>query len=240
MRTPIAVVTLLLLGSSLFAQDKVGVPKQDIQPILDKGIAYLKSTQKDDGGFSPKFGPGVTALVVTALLKNGVSAQDPVVAKSLKYLENQIQKDGGVYNKSLANYTTSVAVVAFKEANKTGQYDAVLKNARNFLKTMQNNDDATKPSHGGSSYDGKGNPDLSNSSFNLEALLAAGLSKDDPAIVNALIFVSRCQNLPGEKQDQAFAKKTTKDDEGGLTYVNVPGEKNRNTTPDGGLRSLVR
>ena len=34
----------------------------------------------------------------------------------------------------------------------------------------------------------------------------------------ALKFISRCQNLPGEKQDQPFAKKATEDDKGGFTY----------------------
>ena len=34
----------------------------------------------------------------------------------------------------------------------------------------------------------------------------------------ALKFISRCQNLPGETNDQPFAKKTTKDDKGGLIY----------------------
>jgi squalene-hopene/tetraprenyl-beta-curcumene cyclase len=212
---------------------------REVQPVVDKAIAYLRSSQRDDGSFSPKIaGPGVTGLVVAGLLRNGVSPQDPMVAKGLKYLESKVQEDGGVYDKFLANYTTSVAVFAFKEANAQGKYDVVLKNAATFLKKMQHLDDGLKPSHGGSSYDGKGTPDLSNTGFNVEALLAAGISKDDPAIKNALIFIGNCQNLPGETNKLPFAQKTTKEDEGGLTYVNVPSDKNRHTTAAGGLRSL--
>ena len=48
--------------------------------------------------------------------------------------------------------------------------------------------------------------------------MPAGVPKDDPAMQRALKFVSRCQNLPGETNDQPFAKKTTDDDKGGLTY----------------------
>jgi squalene-hopene/tetraprenyl-beta-curcumene cyclase len=52
-----------------------------------------------------------------------------------------------------------------------------------------------------------------------------------------LKFVSRCQNLPGESNDQPFAKKATKDDEGGFTYRPDPDDK-QHRTPAGGLRSL--
>ncbi len=215
------------------------VTSKDVQPLVDKAIAYLKTTQNENGSFAPKLGgPGVTALVVAGLIKNGVSPQDPLVAKSLKYLESQVQKDGGIYNKALANYATSVSMFAFKEANTNGQYDGVLKNGREFLKTMQNMDDALTPTHGGASYDGKGNPDLSNTAFNIEALLAAGLSKDDPAIKRAIVYVGRVQNLPGEANTLDFAKKATKDDEGGLTYKQDVSDKNPYATPAGGLRSL--
>ena len=37
-----------------------------------------------------------------------------MVAKAMAYLEKQVKPDGGIYNKQLANYTTCVALVAFK------------------------------------------------------------------------------------------------------------------------------
>src|SRR5947207_1058399 len=70
------------------------------------------------------------------------------------------------------------------------------------------------------------------------ALAAAGLRKDDPAIQRALKFVNRCQNLPGETNDQPFAKKTSKDDEGGFTYTPIDPDESHHKTPAGGLRSL--
>jgi squalene-hopene/tetraprenyl-beta-curcumene cyclase len=72
----------------------------------------------------------------------------------------------------------------------------------------------------------------------MDALIAAGVPKDDPALQRALRFVSRCQNLPGETNDQPFAKKTTEDDRGGLTYVPLDPDDNPHKTPEGGLRSL--
>src|SRR5262249_44770393 len=137
-----------------------------------------------------------------------------------------------------ANYTTSVAVMAFKEANVGGRYDTVLKNARDFLVGLQQGGDVADARHGGFGYDATKRPDMSNTGFSVEAPLAAGLSKDDPAVQKALKFVSRCQNLAGEFNDQPFAKKATKDDEGGFTYHPFDIDKSTHKTPEGGLRSL--
>ena len=72
-----------------------------------------------------------------ALLRNGYGQDDPVVAKALTYLEKSVQKNGGIYDKQLANYTTCVALLAFKEANKDGRCDTIIKNATAFLKSLQ-------------------------------------------------------------------------------------------------------
>jgi squalene-hopene/tetraprenyl-beta-curcumene cyclase len=178
------------------------------------------------------------------MLRNGYTADDPTVAKALASLEKKIKKNGGVYDKRLANYTTSVALLAFREANKGGKYDTVLKNGAAFLKGLQNDDPGAEGKNltfGSVSYDGKGKGDLSNTQFFLEALLASGVSKDDPAVKNALKFIGRCQNLPGEdKSDAPFAKKASPDDKGGLTYAPYTPDKDDapHVTAAGGLRSL--
>ncbi len=217
----------------------VGPDPKDVQTVLDKGYAFLKTHQGEDGSFSPRIaGPGVTALVVSALIRNGYSDEDPVVAKGLAYLEKNIKQDGGIYSKGLANYTTSVALMAFQEANKNGQYDAVLKNGTKFLKGLQDDSaDPKDPNSGGVGYNGKEKPDLSNTQYFIDSLIQAGVPKDDPAIQRALRFVSRCQNLPGESQDQPFAAKAAADDKGGFVYKPDPDDKEHQTAA-GGLRSL--
>jgi hypothetical protein len=234
---------LLVLGLSESARsgDAAAPSSKDVQAVLSKATDFLKSRQTAEGAWAPKIaGPGVTALVVAGLVKNGVSPKDPVVVRGLAYLEENIQKDGGIYSKFLANYTTSVAIMAFQESNKEGKYDAVIKNAAKFIKGIQFDErasDEKDKKFGGFSYDGKKAPDMSNSAFALEALLAAGLSKDDPAIQKALKFMGRCQNLKGEFNDQPFAQKVGKDDEGGFVYVPDLDDK-RHVTAAGGLRSL--
>jgi len=220
--------------------DSVAAPKPDeVNASIDKAIAFLKTKQNPDGSFAPKLGgPGISALIAAGLIRHG-RADDPTVKKTLEYLEKNVKDDGGIYNKGLANYSTSVALIAFKEANSGGKYDKVIANAAKFLKSLQNHDDKDDLKFGGVGYDGKGRPDLSNSHFFVEALLAAGVPKDDPAIKDALVFLSRCQNLPGEIQTQEFAKKTSEDDKGGFVYnpASAMDKKSDRRTPEGGLRS---
>lgn len=219
------------------ADGDAGPSAAEVRAVLDKATAFLKTRQNDDGSFAPKLGgPGVSALVAAGLIRNGKTTDDPLVAKTMGYLEKKIKKDGGIYDKGLANYTTSVALMAFHEGNKNGKYDTVLKNGSQFLKSLQFTDvDDHDLKSGGVGYDGKERPDLSNTQFFVEALLAAGVPKSDPAVQKALRFISRCQNLAGEHNDQPFAKKATDDDKGGFTYNPAVSDKNR--TPAGGLRS---
>jgi squalene-hopene/tetraprenyl-beta-curcumene cyclase len=236
---PAVLLSLLLLTPNTARAADVGPDAKDVQAVVDKALAYLKKQQGENGGFSPGFAsPGITALVVAGLIRNGVGPQDPVVAKAMGFLEKTVKKDGGIYEQRLQNYVTSVALLAFTEMNQDGKYDTIIKNATAFLKKLQNEDDEKDVHFGGVGYDGKSRPDMSNTQYFIDALIAAGVPKNDPAIQRALKFISRCQNLPGETNDQPWAKKASEDDMGGFVYNPSPDPKDkRDVTPDGGLRS---
>ncbi len=232
------------LGSALGA----GPDAAELKSVVGKAYEFLKRQQKANGSFAPPQAgePGVTALTVAALVRNGYAATDPVVAGGLKYLEAAIQTDGGVYNRGLANYTTCLAVMAFKDSNTGGKYDAVIGGATKFLRTLQfgTNDDVAAPDakFGGAGYDKKGTrggPDLSNTHYFMEALLAGGASQDDPAVKKAIAFVSRTQNLPSEFNELPYATKVADDDKGGFVYnpAAAADEKSDKRTAIGGLRS---
>jgi squalene-hopene/tetraprenyl-beta-curcumene cyclase len=144
-----------------------------------------------------------------------------------------------VYGRGQANYMTNLALMTFKELNTGGKYDKVIENAVKFVKGLQNDAAAEKLESGGVGYDGKTRPDLSNTHFMVEALLAAGVSKDDPSIKKALVYVSRCQNLKSEFNDQPFAAKASEDDAGGFVYnpADQDNAKSQKRTAEGGLRS---
>src|SRR5262249_11296928 len=177
-------VLLVVLGAGVApavwgADAATGPDRKDLQAVVTKGVAFLKSRQGPDSSYSPKIaGPGVSALVAAAFLRSGLGPDDPAVARTLAYLEKKVQPDGGVYDKGLANYTTSVALVAFHEANQSGKYDTVIKNATRFLKSLQYDDSVVEekdPKFGGVGYDKTKRPDLSNTQMFLDALQAAGV-----------------------------------------------------------------
>ena len=216
---------------------------RSLDEVVDKGLQYLsKHGQAADGTFSAQAGPGLTALAVTAALRNGRTIDDPMVSKGLKALEGFVKPDGGIYGGGrLKNYETCVSMICFAEANKDGRYNEVLKNAKAYVTTFQYGTAADKsdPWYGGAGYSGSGRPDLSNTSYLIEALRSAEASPDDPAIQRALAFVSRCQNLDAKFNDTEFAAPV---DDGGF-YYEIPKEKidpstsAERYTPNGGLRS---
>ena len=196
---------------------------------VDKAIAYLKAHQSEDGSWGSKQNIGITGIVLTGMLETGkVTAKDPVVEKGLKYIESLINtKEGHIAGKDpkvqLKNYVTCVNVMALTAADRDS-YKAVIADAAKFLKELQWDEGEGKSPKddffGGAGYDSHSRPDLSNTQFFLDALVAAGVPKDDPAYKKAMVFVSRCQNLKGENNDQPWAGKI---DDGSFIYTAAAG-----------------
>ena len=101
--------------------------------------------------------------------------------------------------------------MALTAANRDS-YKAVISDATKFLRKLQWDEGEGKTEkddfYGGAGYDSKSRPDLSNTQMFLDALVAAGVPKDDPAFKKATIFIARCQNMTGEGNDQPWADKT--------------------------------
>jgi squalene-hopene/tetraprenyl-beta-curcumene cyclase len=225
--------------------------------IVERAIQYLITKgQAADGSYSSQTGAGVTAICTTALLRNGRTPADPAVAKSLKYLEGLVQKDGGIYvaGSTRKNYETSLSLVCFKEANAGGRYDKIIKDADAFIKDLQWDEkeghDKSSVNYGGAGYGSKGRPDLSNTSMLMDALIAAGNGPDDPAVQRALIFVSRAQNLESEHNTTPFSAKYNDGGfyytpaNGGESFANQPGDppqalRSYGSMSYAGLKSMI-
>ncbi len=224
---------VLLIGFVAFCSlglTAVGQEKSRLETVASKGIDFLKTKGQDaDGTFSKRAGPGITALVVTAMLRHDVDLEDDSLKRGLKALEGFVKPDGGIYgNGRLMNYETCVAVLAFSEANKRagdGRYAKILEGAKKFLTGMQygeaTGESPDDPEYGGAGYAGKGRPDLSNTAYLLEALMSLDADGDDPAVRRALIFVSRCQNLDSPHNKSALSAKIN---DGGFFYK-IPSEE---------------
>jgi squalene-hopene/tetraprenyl-beta-curcumene cyclase len=213
--------------------------------VVEKAIAFLKDSQEKNGGWSTAKSPGVTGVALTGLLRSGkVSPNDPTAKRALAYIEGLVNpkakhiagKDPKV---QLQNYVTSINVMALSAANKADKYEKIIGDAVKFLKQLQwDEGEGINPKndfYGGAGYDSKSRPDLSNTQFFLDALKAAGVPDDDPALKKALAFVSRCQNLKGEGNDQPWAGKIN---DGSFIYTAATGGVTKvidKPGPDGAL-----
>ena len=129
----------LTAGQRALAADDVAQnadsTSESARKLTERGIAFLRPRQDAKGGWSTQREPGITALVVTALLRSGqVAPGEPVVTKALAYLEGFISPKGGLSEAPHANYSTSIALLAFREANAKGRYDRTIKAGQEFLK----------------------------------------------------------------------------------------------------------
>ena len=219
-----------------------------------KGIAYLlqQGQNRDDGSYSKQLSPAVTSMCTSALIRNGVSVENPQVKQSLDFIQSMVKPDGGIYadRSTLRNYETSVGIMCLAQANEAfgdSRYDDIIANATKFLKGIQWDEEeghqATSRHYGGQGYGSHKRPDASNTSFFLDALKEVKTESNSVAMTKAITFMSRCQNLPTPHNDAEFAQVVGADDRGGFIYSAVgSGEtkaESTSDTPVGGLRSYA-
>jgi squalene-hopene/tetraprenyl-beta-curcumene cyclase len=207
-----AAALVMAMGMVVRADD--GAHEKKAAAIADKAIAWLKSHQGEKGGWSvPKEGPAypaITALVINGMLMQpGVDAKDPAVAKAVGFILSYRQSDGGIYDKMLPSYNTSIVLSALAKVD-TPEAKAAIKPAQDFLRSLQFGEGAltegpfkgetgrvgkNDPAYGGVGYGRHGRPDLSNTAFFLQAMHDSGVSGDDPAFQRALEFLKRTQMI---------------------------------------------
>ncbi|MEQ8849321.1 prenyltransferase/squalene oxidase repeat-containing protein [Botrimarina sp.] len=237
---PLAVA---LAATPVSGQASTGAP--EVSELVSDAVGYLKTSQTDEGAFSPQLGPAITGLVATGLLRHGRSMSDPLVSDAVDYVLGFVQPDGGVYSPGSThrNYETCIAVQMLREAAEApgakSDYKEVLAGADAFLRGLQwdaeEGHDISSLNYGGAGYGGHSRPDLSNTSFLIDALHSLGAGPDDPAIQKALVFVSRTQNLESEHNATPFAAKVN---DGGFYYTPAAGGTSQaGETAGGGLRS---
>lgn len=241
MRSALLCGTLLAFSTSTFAAE-LGPGEKELAASREKAVNYLKTTQADDGSWTDPGAVGISALITYGLLSSHVPNDDPAVAKALKYLVANAQKDGRICapKSRVAGYETCVALMTLQAANAKGEYTDLIKNAEKFVRSLQFDEnesiDKNDDRYGGTGYAAaEGRPDLSNTAFFIEALHAAGAKPDDPALQKALTFVSRCQNLESEYNTSPEAAKIN---DGGFFYtVSAGGSSAAGKSAEGGLRS---
>ncbi len=163
-----------------------------------------------------------------------------MATKGLAYVESLVNpKEHHIAGRApgvlvqLKNYVTSVNVMALSEANREERYKKVIGDAAEFLKRLQwDEEEGKQPSndfYGGAGYDSKSRPDLSNTQFFIDALVAAGIPKDDPALQEGTSLRQPLPEPQGRVQRPALGRRNQRrqlylqrrrrrTDEGGRLY----------------------
>jgi squalene-hopene/tetraprenyl-beta-curcumene cyclase len=207
-----------LLASFLLATPALAIDEQHeakARAMADRAIAYLRAQQDEKtGGWAiPPEGPhypAITGLIVNGMLMHdGITADDPAMKSAIAYLLGKQQPDGGIYDRILPSYNTSISLSALARV-KTPAAIAAIKPAQDFLRSLQFGEGAAvdgqvasetgrvgkdHPFYGGVGYGNHGRPDNSNLTFFIQAMHDSGVTGEDPAMQRALVFLARTQML---------------------------------------------
>jgi squalene-hopene/tetraprenyl-beta-curcumene cyclase len=243
---------LVLIPSLLFAAEQVVIKsksdisfKKEVENAIGRGLTWLALKQTPEGWWSQSEHPALTGLVLTSFQGDPSgfykTKYDKNIRKGYDYLLKNVKQDGGIYGKDLANYNTSVCLMALVVGNRP-EYESAILQSRRFLIGLQDNQgEGESPFDGGIGYGGTyKHSDLSNTVFALEALyytryLKSEAGKDfeakDLDWKAAIKFVSRTQNLPGYN-DQKWVSDDL-DNKGGFVYFPGDSKAGEVKLPDG-------
>src|SRR5690242_11334730 len=80
--------------------------RNEIGLAIDRGLAFLKSKQAEDGSWSSTDHPALTAMPLLAFQRapGGTNLTNPpdFVEKGYAFLRSHAKPDGGIYNKGLS------------------------------------------------------------------------------------------------------------------------------------------
>ena len=235
-------LTLGLLGFATFAQAE----PPDTKAALDKGFAWLKANQKENGSWSDENYPALSALGLWALAKSGREDMKEAADKTATFVASFAQEDGGIYKKAtggrgtggLSTYNTAICMIGLQMADAE-KYAPIILKAREFMVGAQVQGDS--PDAGGFGYNVPGQSerdraDLSNTGWAMAAMRITQPTEDkrpadakraDLQWEKALAYVEKLQN-----KDAADA-----DNVGGFGYESA-GERDGTTTSEGGKVTL--
>lgn len=228
------VVFVTLLGLSMPARAIDQAHREHARQMIATAVRFLRAHQDEaTGGWAvrpegPQF-PAITALVVTGMLLDpDIDASDPSVARGLEFILSFAKDNGGIYDRILPSYNTSICLSALALAH-TEAAKSRIGAAQDFLRGLQYGQAAIEdpelgdivqrvgpehPFYGGVGYGSHGRPDLSNLSMMLQGLHDSGVPGSDPAFQRALKFLERCQ-MHARVNDMPYADGST---QGGFIY----------------------
>jgi squalene-hopene/tetraprenyl-beta-curcumene cyclase len=166
------------------------------------------------------------------ILDPRIGPEDDAVARGVEFLLRYTKPDGGIHDGVLPSYNTAICVSALSHLRSASAGGAVERGV-GYLRTLQYTGFAgpfpderefqepvpeSHPFFGGVGYGRHGRPDLSNLAVFLQAMRDAGVSSEDPAFKDALVFLRRVQ-MHGDLNEMPYAKGS---EQGGFVYATTP------------------
>ena len=212
----------------------------EVEHAIDRGLAFLLSSQNEAGWWSTADHPALTGLALSAFLGHPQdryrTIPSPALKKAFQFIIDSAKPDGRIYRTSLTNYNTAISATALALAENPA-YTPVIRRARRWLARSQvdlgRQDELDSPFDGGVGYNDKyEHSDLSNTLMALEALYytrSTDLEGSDELDWEAAIhFIQHCQNLPSHNTESWVSRASQ--DKGGFVYF--PGESKAGNTTD--------
>jgi len=162
-------------------------PDAAAQAAMRKGLDWLENKLNEDGSWSNRNYPAMTALGLWAFARSDHPQREAVCAKAASFIEGFVREDGGIYKPAtggrgtggLSTYNTAICMIALHTYDRARYAQQILK-AREFLAGSQLVGDSSGA--GGFGYDrappadaaGKSmrrsRADLSNTGWALQAM----------------------------------------------------------------------
>ncbi len=187
MRLTVFAVLIVLVPSSQLA--KAAIDAVQVQRAIDRGIAFLRQTQNDRGGWSEFGGQscGLSSLCTLALLNAGVSRDDPDMTRALRYLRGCTPAE---------TYSVALQTLVFCQLGAAGDLPRIRRNVELLVKEQKKFGQEGAWGYGG----GRSSGDPSNAQFAILALGAAqdrGIEVDPQVFQRALKYWIRRQTRSG-------------------------------------------
>ena len=207
----------VLLLATFLAGSVFGAPNEslrhELNRAIDRGVHWLSTNQNSAGWWSTTDQPAVTALALVALNPTKREKFQSNFDRGYKWLSRHAQPDGSIYNpdKGLANYNTSIGLLAFVARDEPMDRSLILKARRYLIGTQVDAGETNRidtPFDGGVGYGSKyKHSDMGNTLAALEALyVSQRFAADAPSeptlnFEAARHFLQSCQNLPAHNKE---------------------------------------
>ena len=205
-----------------------------------RGFAWLRAAQSQDGSWSDRRFPGLSALVLWSMAAAKDTANTDSAKRAAAYIVSCAQPDGGIYvpvpgrlGSGLGNYNTCLCLTAL-HAHGDAAYNNVMLGARSYIASTQIE---TEGMHeGGFGYD-RSSPrtytDMNNTFYAIDAMTRTQALEETRPASEKRVSV----DWDAARKYVLSMQQTEGDEKGGFFYTKTPPRKKPGQTETPRLRT---